>query len=175
MAVKSKRLRLEILKRDRFTCLYCGRRPPQVVLHVDHIVAEANGGTDEPPNLTTSCADCNLGKGARPLDAVLPAVDYERELLRREQAKELAQFLLEERREHEETADRLLTFWDEIGGDCPGRFRQAVASIICWLKEGLIEVELQALMEEATRRCGEWRYFCGCCWRTLKRRRGEAV
>lgn len=69
MAV-SKRLRHEILKRDRFTCLCCGRRPPKVVLHVDHIVAKANGGSDSRANLATSCADCKLGKGARPLDAV---------------------------------------------------------------------------------------------------------
>ncbi len=58
----SKRLRFRVLRRDGFACRYCGRRAPLVVLHVDHVLAVANGGTDDEANLGTSCADCNLGK-----------------------------------------------------------------------------------------------------------------
>lgn len=58
----SARKRFEILKRDGFACHYCGRRVPQVILHVDHIVARANGGTDDPGNLIAACVGCNLGK-----------------------------------------------------------------------------------------------------------------
>lgn len=62
-------LRFEILKRDRFTCTYCGRGATLgAVLQVDHVTPRAEGGTDEPSNLTTSCQDCNNGKGARFLD-----------------------------------------------------------------------------------------------------------
>lgn len=64
----SKRLRFEIFKRDSFQCLYCGRNPTQAPLHVDHVLAVANGGNNEPENLVTSCDDCNLGKGAVPLE-----------------------------------------------------------------------------------------------------------
>lgn len=39
MAV-SKRLRYEILRRDEFTCRYCGRRAPDVQLTIDHVVPE---------------------------------------------------------------------------------------------------------------------------------------
>lgn len=60
-----KKLRFEVFKRDRFTCRYCGRKAPDVVLHVDHIDPVANGGTNEITNLVTACQDCNLGKGAR--------------------------------------------------------------------------------------------------------------
>ncbi len=63
----SKRVRFEVLKRDKFTCQYCGRRPPIVTLHVDHVLAVARGGDDSTENLLTSCADCNLGKGPREL------------------------------------------------------------------------------------------------------------
>lgn len=70
----STRDRLETLKRDGFTCTYCGRRPPEVVLHVDHIVPKAEGGPDELENYVTSCGPCNLGKGARPLLTVTPCV-----------------------------------------------------------------------------------------------------
>src|SRR3990167_4730458 len=62
----SKTLRFEIFKRDAFTCQYCGRTPPGVVLEIDHFLALANGGCDEEENLLTSCFDCNRGKGANP-------------------------------------------------------------------------------------------------------------
>jgi hypothetical protein len=58
----SKRVRFRVFTRDDFTCQYCGRRAPDVVLHVDHVTARANGGTDAMSNLLTACADCNLGK-----------------------------------------------------------------------------------------------------------------
>lgn len=61
----SLRLRFAILERDAFTCRYCGRKAPDVELHVDHVVAIARGGTNEPENLVTSCADCNLGKASK--------------------------------------------------------------------------------------------------------------
>lgn len=64
----SKKDRFEVFKRDHFTCQYCGRRAPDVVLHVDHIDPVANGGTNEITNLITACSDCNGGKGARLLD-----------------------------------------------------------------------------------------------------------
>lgn len=70
----SKRVRFETLKRDGFTCQYCGKKPPEVILHIDHIVARVDGGTDDLENLITSCADCNLGKGVTRLVAVTPCV-----------------------------------------------------------------------------------------------------
>jgi hypothetical protein len=57
--------RYAILVRDAFTCQYCGRSAPQVVLHIDHRTPVALGGGDEIENLVTACIDCNLGKGAR--------------------------------------------------------------------------------------------------------------
>lgn len=63
----SKRLRFEVFKRDGFTCQYCGAQAPDAVLHVDHINPVANGGDNDLLNLTTACADCNSGKGAKKL------------------------------------------------------------------------------------------------------------
>lgn len=56
------RLRFAILKRDGFACHYCGRKPPEVELHVDHVIPVADGGTDDPANLVAACFDCNAGK-----------------------------------------------------------------------------------------------------------------
>jgi hypothetical protein len=61
----SKSKRFAVFNRDSFTCLYCGDFAPRVTLHVDHIKAVANGGTNEFSNLVTACADCNIGKGVK--------------------------------------------------------------------------------------------------------------
>lgn len=63
----SKKLRFEVFKRDSFTCQYCGKMAPDVVLEVDHIEPVKGGGKTNIMNLVTSCKDCNRGKGARPL------------------------------------------------------------------------------------------------------------
>jgi hypothetical protein len=75
MAVSS-RLRYEIMRRDGFACIYCGARPPAVVLHVDHVMPTALGGTDTAENLATACEDCNRGKSAvGPEQATVAQVD----------------------------------------------------------------------------------------------------
>jgi hypothetical protein len=76
MAVRLKD-RFEVFKRDAFTCQYCGRRVPDVVLEVDHIIPRAEGGGDEIENLVTSCWECNRGKGKRLLDERAPVADIE--------------------------------------------------------------------------------------------------
>jgi len=65
----TKSKRFNILKRDGFSCQYCGRSVKKhgVVLHVDHIVPVSIGGRCNIENLTTACEDCNLGKSDRVL------------------------------------------------------------------------------------------------------------
>jgi hypothetical protein len=61
--ILSKKTRFEVFKRDKFTCQYCGRMAPDVILEVDHIKPVAKGGDNDILNLITSCRDCNRGKG----------------------------------------------------------------------------------------------------------------
>jgi hypothetical protein len=70
----SKRRRFEILRRDGFTCRYCGRSAPDVVLQIDHVTPRALGGSDHPSNLAAACEDCNQGKAAVPRTAVTLAL-----------------------------------------------------------------------------------------------------
>jgi 5-methylcytosine-specific restriction endonuclease McrA len=56
------RLRFEILKRDNSKCIMCGRSPPEVTVHVDHIISFSKGGKTIASNLRVLCSDCNLGK-----------------------------------------------------------------------------------------------------------------
>jgi hypothetical protein len=63
----SKRDRFRVLVRDQFTCRYCGRSAPNVVLEVDHRKPRCQGGSDDQWNLVTACHDCNRSKGGTPL------------------------------------------------------------------------------------------------------------
>jgi 5-methylcytosine-specific restriction endonuclease McrA len=69
----SKRMRFEVLQRDNYRCVYCGRGADVTALHVDHVEARSNGGGTELNNLVTACFDCNIGKSARAL-TVLPNI-----------------------------------------------------------------------------------------------------
>jgi len=61
----SKKIRFEVFKRDRFTCQYCGRSAPDIILNIDHILPVSKGGENDITNLITSCFDCNSGKKDR--------------------------------------------------------------------------------------------------------------
>jgi len=63
------RLRFIAMRRDNFACKACGRSPahvPGTVLHVDHVVAWANGGVTVLEKLQTLCDQCNIGKSNLP-------------------------------------------------------------------------------------------------------------
>jgi hypothetical protein len=59
----NKRKRFSVLKRFGFRCVYCGRKPPEVILEVDHRESRVTGGGNEDDNLVAGCRDCNRGKG----------------------------------------------------------------------------------------------------------------
>lgn len=105
----SKKTRFEVFKRDSFTCQYCGKCAPEVVLHIDHIVPVSGGGDNSILNLITSCQGCNLGKGARRLDdasAAAKQMKAAKELNeRREQLKMLAEWRTGLSKIKEESAD----------------------------------------------------------------------
>lgn len=64
-AKMSAALRYQTIKRDGYRCRACGFGVHDGAhLHVDHIVAIANGGKTQEDNLQTLCTVCNLGKGA---------------------------------------------------------------------------------------------------------------
>lgn len=44
-------------------CARCGRYPPEVELHIDHIVPASRGGSSKRANLQFLCAEHNLKKG----------------------------------------------------------------------------------------------------------------
>jgi 5-methylcytosine-specific restriction endonuclease McrA len=56
----------EILRRDNYTCQYCGQKPPY--LTIDHVVPRRLGGHHSWYNLVAACPACNHRKGGRTLD-----------------------------------------------------------------------------------------------------------
>ena len=61
----SKSVRVTVLNRDNFKCVFCGRNSQQIELHIDHIIPFSKGGSNDISNLQTLCVDCNLGKSDR--------------------------------------------------------------------------------------------------------------
>lgn len=57
--------RKNVLRRDRFTCQYCGSRSD---LTVDHVLPKSRGGRDRWDNLVAACNRCNNRKGNRTPD-----------------------------------------------------------------------------------------------------------
>lgn len=105
----SKKLRFEVLQRDGYVCRYCGHGAPSVVLHIDHVVPVAHGGTNELDNLVTACEACNNGKRASFHDSDLA------EIVRlKKRVEELQEDILVLRHEREMFKDQALPVAENI-------------------------------------------------------------
>lgn len=62
-----KKLRLQVLRRDAYTCTYCG----DVANEVDHVVAKVRGGEDSLDNCVAACRKCNILKKDKDVDVFL--------------------------------------------------------------------------------------------------------
>ncbi len=180
----STRTRFEVFKRDQFTCQYCGRTPPTVILHVDHVVAVANGGPDDQANLITSCADCNLGKAAVPLGQVhRPLAEQIAEAEERKAQVEAFNAFLMEAREAELTQlDHLGHYWynklPNLEKDSWAFGPSRLPSMRTFLRR-LPPAEILEAMDIAEGKIfiygdgsdqKRFRYFCGVCWHMIRDR-----
>ena len=57
--------RVRILKRDKFTCQYCGVQPGLTDLTMDHVMPVSRGGKTIWENCVAACYDCNTRKADR--------------------------------------------------------------------------------------------------------------
>jgi len=56
-------IRWEVLKRDKFRCVYCGAKASDgIKLEVDHVIPRSAGGENSLSNLVTACERCNRAK-----------------------------------------------------------------------------------------------------------------
>lgn len=110
----SKKLRFEVFKRDNFTCQYCGRSSPAVVLEVDHIVPVYEGGKNEILNLVTSCVDCNRGKGKTVLTDGTILEKQKEQLEELNQRREQIKLMLKWKEELEKLDDEMCDKIDQV-------------------------------------------------------------
>lgn len=166
-----KRARFEIFKRDNFTCQYCGAQPPAVILHIDHILAVANGGGNETENLTTACQGCNLGKSAVPLSIKPKSLEAAAEdaMEAAAQIKEHAKLVREAREAVEDVCWEIAEVIQE--GSSDGWSRDRFNGVKGFVKRLGYAKTLEAAYiaadqcEEGPRR---FRYFCGICWNRVR-------
>jgi len=173
-----------VLRRDNHTCRYCGAAAPDVKLTVDHVVPVALGGSDEPSNLVTACGPCNSGKTSSSPDAPI-VEDVSRDAVRWAAAMRAAAGEQASNREiitrYCDSLDDLWHTW-HFGPDKkplprPDNWRSSVEQ---FHNAGL---ELEVLLDKMEHALGNdrvqvrntWRYFCGCCWRTINDRQERAA
>ena len=61
----SSSVRVDVLKRDNYRCVFCGATAQETQLQIDHIIPFSKGGNNELSNLQTLCIECNRGKSDR--------------------------------------------------------------------------------------------------------------
>ena len=60
-----KAIRVDVLRRDNYRCVFCGVSAKKAELQIDHIIPFSQNGSNSINNLQTLCRDCNLGKSNR--------------------------------------------------------------------------------------------------------------
>jgi len=94
-----KSVRFDVFKRDGFTCQYCGKMAPDVILEIDHIKPVSDAGDNNILNLVTSCRDCNRGKGSRTLSDNSAIKKQQKTLAEMHERKEQLTMMLEWKKE----------------------------------------------------------------------------
>ncbi len=91
--------RLELLKREDYTCFYCLRELQRDDFYLDHLVPQTQGGRNYKSNLVASCRTCNTKKNAlEPENFLLQ--NYRKNLLTQEEYQTLGDKLANLREEY---------------------------------------------------------------------------
>lgn len=171
----SKRTRFEVFKRDGFKCQYCGSLPSERVLHVDHIVAVANGGGNEINNLVTSCEACNLGKSSVLL-SVIPESINEMATRIAEQEEQIRGYHEVMRAQLDRIENQTWEVAETLDPGCSeaGFNKARLQSIKTFLKRidffDVLEAAEITIAKRNRFSDTSFRYFCGVCWSKIRER-----
>ena len=81
----SKVIRYKVFHRDKFTCQYCGRTPPEVTLEIGYKTPQSEDGEVVSSNLITVCHDCNNNENKRLPKIISKTDDLDLDYLEAEQ------------------------------------------------------------------------------------------
>lgn len=167
-----KKLRFDVFKRDEFVCQYCGITPPNAVLQIDHVIAVADGGSNEIDNLVTCCQPCNIGKGARPLtDVPAPLKQRMSEIKEREDQLFAYNALLAKARDRKERQKWAIAAAIE-GVDFVDSYNKIALDSISMLLDRIAYGDALQAAELARSRINKgdarFKYFCGICWNVIR-------
>lgn len=165
-----KRQRFEIFKRDGFTCQYCGRTPPTVILECDHITPVAEGGTNDSDNLTAACFDCNRGKGATSLHKV-PQSLADKAYAIQEAEEQLAGYsaiLMAKKARVEADVWPVIEALTGERETSHSNFRSAKMFVERLGAFGTLEAAEIARAKFNYPNSQQWKYFCGVCWGMIR-------
>lgn len=171
----SRRLRFEILRRDSYTCRYCGGTAPDVKLTVDHVIPVALGGSDEPANLVTACGPCNGGKASiAPDSPIVEDVDATA-LLFAKAIDRVAEKRKAEMADAQAAVDFFYDHWNFSSPNCGELPEDFPETITRFLASGLSLEDLTHFASVTLRKTRIptsklFRYFCGCCWTEISTR-----
>lgn len=171
-----KRLRFDVFHRDAFACQYCGKRPPEVILHLDHIVAYSKGGSNEQENLITSCQACNGGKSDKDISNPTPRITQNIEELteRYEQMVEFYKYQKSSERLKSKQVENIDEYWNELWD---GRFNLNVrgkSSISMFLNYFTVSEIKEAMFQSSRLQdvSSAFRYMCGILHNKRRERNG---
>lgn len=170
-----KSTRFDVFRRDTFTCQYCGATPPGAVLEIDHVVALANGGSDDIDNLLTACLECNRGKGVKSLAEVPPSIS-EKQAIAEEREKQLREYQRLQRKIRKRAEIDLVT----VEAAFQEMFPESMFSDsfrVSMRTNFLPRLEAHEMADDMRRACWKTKraeaalkYFCGICWGKLRER-----
>lgn len=167
-------VRFAVFKRDEFTCQYCGRHPPAVILEIDHVTPVAEGGCDFEDNLLTACFDCNRGKGARPL-SVVPLSVAEKSAIIKEREEQIAEYhkvLVARRQREDRSIDAVISFYEDafegwtLTDPCRESVRYFLNNLSSFEVAGAMDLSCSKMPQDSA-----WRYFCGICHNKIRENR----
>lgn len=169
----STKTRFEIFKRDSFTCQYCGKTPPRVILEVDHIVPVVSGGKNNIDNLITACFDCNRGKAGNELTQIIESVADKHKRI-----KEKEKQYLEFRKLQDSIENRINQELQVISAEFSKFFPKhqmsdnfintSVRRFIDSLGFPVVLSILRMSMSVTGSAYGSTQYFCKVCWNKIK-------
>lgn len=170
-----KKLRFDVFKRAGFQCTYCGKSPPEVTLEIDHIEPVSKGGTNDINNLVSACFDCNRGKRNIRLTKKPNKTPENIAILKEqeEQLKEYRKLIKKKTRRIRDDIDIIHNAYSEAYPKWELSEAFKVGSVKKFLellpREEIIEALNIAIKRFSNDRDRVLSYFCGICWRKIKK------